>query len=114
MGASFPRYLDATDDGKGMVQFCPIGLEPALDRSSPRGHASMRGWNELHALRHEGEDVVPPLVDNLLPAAPHVAWMCMARRYPARMHGIFHERRAYEHGRAIGARERDRVRRSEE
>jgi hypothetical protein len=106
MGASFPRYLDAVDYSNGMIQLWPITFEPSLDGSSPRGHAPERGRNELHVLRHEGEEVVSPLVLDLVPAERHVTRMKMARRDFARMHGILHERRAYEHGRAVEVLER--------
>jgi hypothetical protein len=106
MGASFPRYLDAIDYSNSMIQLWPITFEPSFDGSSPRGHAPERGRDEFHVLRHEGEEVVSPLVNNLVPAERHVARMKMVRRDLARMHGILHERRAYEHGRAVEVLER--------
>lgn len=106
MGASFPRYLDPIDYSNGMIQLWPITFEPSFDGSSPRGHAPERGRDELHVLRHEWEEVVSPLVSDLAPAERHVTRTKIVRRDLARMHGILHERRAYEHGRAVEVLER--------
>ena len=73
MGASFPRYLDAIDYSNGMIQLWAITFEPSFDGSSSRGHAPERCRDELHVLRHEGEEVVSPLVIDLVPAVRHVA-----------------------------------------
>ena len=79
-----------------MIQLCTTLLKPAFYRPSPGGHASVRGRDELHERGHEGEEVVPSLVNNLPAAIRHVA---LPERDLARVDGILHDRGADEHGR---------------
>ncbi len=88
-----------------MVQFRPIMLKSAFNGCPPRGHAAVRCRDELHVLRHKGEQVVPPAVQDLLPAVRHVTVVNLVRRDLARVHGILHDGGADEHGRlAVGVR----------
>ena len=107
MGASLSGNLGAIDCSNCMIQLLTTLLKPALHRPSPRGHASVRGRYELHERRHEGQEVVSSLMNNLLAAVRHVARLLVLRRNLARVYGILHERRADEHGRfPVGIRER--------
>jgi hypothetical protein len=111
MGASLPGNLHPIDDGNRMVQFRAVVLKPALDGEPPRRHASVRGADKLHVLGHEREQVVPPLMHDLLPAIRHVARHRLLRRDLARVHRVLHQRGPDEHGRfPVRVRERGRAR----
>ena len=112
MGTGLSRNLDAIDYSNCMIQLFPIILKPALHGSSPKGHAAVRGLDELHVLGYEREEVVPPVVPGLAPSVRHVAMVLrVVRRDLARVHGVFHERRTDEHARfPVGVREGSRAR----
>jgi hypothetical protein len=107
MDASFSGNPGTIDCSNCMIQLLTTLLKPAFYRLSPRGHASVRGRYELHECRHEGQEIVPSLVNNLSTAIRHVARLLVLRRDLARVYGILHERRAEEHGRfPVGIHER--------
>jgi hypothetical protein len=99
MGARFSGDLDAIDYSNRMIKLCTIILKPAFYRLSPVRHMSARGGDELHELRHEEQDVVSSLVNDLSATVRYVARLRMCRHDLARVHGILHECRADEHGR---------------
>lgn len=70
----------------------------------------MRGADELHVLRHDREEIVPPLVSELGPTVRDIARLGVIRHDLARVHGILHQCRADEHGRfPVRVRERSRA-----
>ena len=96
MGASLSGNSRAINYSNCVIQLRTTLLKPAFYRPSPGGNASVRGQDELHERRHEGEEVVPPLVNHLPAAVRHVA---LPERDLARVDGILHDRGADEHGR---------------
>jgi len=105
MYASLSGDPDAIDHSSCVIELCAVILKPAFDRPPCGGYTSVGSLNELHALRHEGQQIVPAVVRVLLAPVRHTTSRRQrkVRRNLARVHGILHERRADEHGRATVA-----------
>ncbi len=111
MDARLSGNLDALDDSNGVIQLLARLLEAAFHRLPARGHASVRGEDELHQLRDEREEVVSTAVFVLSAAVRDAAGHRQGGGDLARMHRALHDRRAEEHGRlAVRVRERRRAR----
>ena len=83
-----------------MVQLYTILLKPAFYGLSPMGHVSIRGRDKLHERRHERQEVVTSLVNDLATAIRNAARLILHIRHDlARVHRILHERRTDKHGR---------------
>lgn len=111
MSTGLSWNFDAIDHSNGVIQLLAVILKPALYGPSAVGHAAVRGLDELHVLRYEREEVVPPVVLELAPSVRHAAVVGLVRRDLARVHRVFHERRPDEHARCpVGVRERSLAR----